>query len=539
MFDISSCFPFQTPREEQLVAINFALDAFLTKSKRFVILELGTGVGKSAIAVTISNYLNKSFGSASSAYVITTQKILQDQYESDFSSKGLVSLKSSTNYTCTHFSEQSCAESSRLLTSLLKQKLVMNEYKEFSENCRSAEKCPYKKNKDKFVNSNLGVTNFAYFLAETLYAGKLLPRQLLCIDEAHNTEAELGKFVELTLSSKFCQSALGIKFPKDLAQDSVITWLSSTYKRAIEKELKKLVKLMSQNLGQRSVLGDLTKKYELLDKHICKINRFLTNYDPKNWILNVVHDRGKTNLEFKTIDVAPFSEDLLFKHGSLVLMLSATIVDKNEFCKSLGIPLDQVAFLSIGSPFNPAHKPIHIMPVGSMSKSVIDTTLPKIAEAVKVLLDHHKNEKGIIHCNTFKIANYIVENVKSSRLLTHTSSTREEIYKYHLNSPDPTVLVSPSMTEGVNLAGDASRFQIICKIPYPYLGDDVVKKRMAARPGWYDYQTAKTIIQSVGRSIRSETDYAATYILDSDWKRFFEKNEKLFSEDFLLSIVTK
>ena len=30
------------------------------------------------------------------------------------------------------------------------------------------------------------------------------------------------------------------------------------------------------------------------------------------------------------------------------------------------------------------------------------------------------------------------------------------------------------MAEGVDLKGDSSRFQIICKIPYPYLGDKLV-----------------------------------------------------------------
>lgn len=536
MFDISHHFPFQTPRKEQLTAIEFALDAFLVQNKRFVVLELGTGVGKSAIALTIAKYLHAL--NASKSYIITTQKILQDQYESDFTSHGLVSLKSSTNYACSYFAEQSCAESSRLLTSLLKQKFVIQEFKEFSDNCKNVEKCSYKQRKSKFIDSNVGVTNFAFFLAETMYAGKLEPRNLLCIDEAHNTEAELSKFVEVTLSSKFCQSVLNVKFPKNLTQASIIEWMNTLYKRAIEKEMKKIVTLMKQKLNDKVTLSDLTKRYELLDKHICKINRFLTTYDPNNWILNITHDRGKTLLEFKTIDVAPYSEDLLFKHGAQVLLLSATIVDKNEFCNSLGIPLDQVAFLSIGSPFNPANKPIHIMPAGSMSKNVIDESLPKVVSAIKMLLEHHKNDKGIIHCNTFKIANFISENIKSKRLLTHTSLTREEVYKYHLSSPEPTVLVSPSMTEGVNLADDASRFQIICKIPYPYLGDEVVKKRMLIRKGWYDYQTAKTIIQSVGRSIRSDTDHAVTYILDSDWNRFFEKNKKLFSQDFVLSIVT-
>ena len=49
---------------------------------------------------------------------------------------------------------------------------------------------------------------------------------------------------------------------------------------------------------------------------------------------------------------------------------------------------------------------------------------------------------------------------------------------------------------------------------------------------WYPLQTAKTIVQSVGRSIRTETDHAVTYILDEDWNRFYGRNKAIFPKDF-------
>ena len=88
------------------------------------------------------------------------------------------------------------------------------------------------------------------------------------------------------------------------------------------------------------------------------------------------------------------------------------------------------------------------------------------------------------------------------------------------------------MTEGVDLRDDASRFQVICKVPYPYLGDKLVTKRMHKWKWWYPLQTAKVVVQSVGRSVRSETDHAVTYILDSNWGYFYSKNRDVFPEDF-------
>ena len=52
-------FPYDTPREQQSQAIDIALKAFRDSEKRFVILEAGTGVGKSAIGVTVSRMMKE------------------------------------------------------------------------------------------------------------------------------------------------------------------------------------------------------------------------------------------------------------------------------------------------------------------------------------------------------------------------------------------------------------------------------------------------------------------------------------------------
>ena len=172
------------------------------------------------------------------------------------------------------------------------------------------------------------------------------------------------------------------------------------------------------------------------------------------------------------------------------------------------------------------------VPMGKMTSKSIDSSLPIIAEAVKKILNEHKSDKGIIHTHSYKVANYLKHNVKSRRLLFPTPDDRDTILRKHIEGNKPTVLISPSMTEGVDLQGDSSRFQILCKVPYPFLGDKLVKKRMNKWKWWYPFQTTKTIIQAIGRSIRSKDDTAVTYILDSDWDRFYGMNKKLFPKDF-------
>ena len=123
-FEFNDVFPHDIPRDAQLTGIDFILNTFINSNKKFVVLEAGTGVGKSAIGVTIARYLNNNiiqnfdndeFGNGS--YFVTTQKILQDQYINDFGNScgPMKSIKSSSNYQCRYHKSNSCAESGQQL----------------------------------------------------------------------------------------------------------------------------------------------------------------------------------------------------------------------------------------------------------------------------------------------------------------------------------------------------------------------------------------------------------------------------------------
>lgn len=541
-------FPFDKIRPEQKRAIEFAIDQF-ESGKKHVLLEMGTGTGKSATGIAIARYMemhgpvlkNKDGDTLTGAYIVTTQKILQDQYMFDFgpaSGKNLIrTIKSSSNYRCKFYEDQTCAESKRLLVKLGKQ---LNGT-DFQKHCKNS--CHYSIDKQEFIDCPISITNMPYFLAETLYSGKLEPRALLIVDECHNTESELGKFVEVSFSERFARDILKCKMPKLDSQQAVLDWVNTTYKRSLNKYTKSLEKNIASLSGDVAGGGDYSKQLEMLEKHLEKIDKFIETYVESNWVMNVTHPdpnnkRGGRKFEFKPIDVSPYGQGILFRSGGRILMMSATIVDKDVFCMSVGVDTKEVAYLRIPSPFPVENRPTHFIPAGSMSRDNIDRTLPIMVETVRMLLEKHSSEKGIIHSSNYKVAKYIQENIKSSRVLIHDSLNRDEILRRHMESKDPTVLLSPSMMEGVDLRDDQSRFQILCKIPFPYLGDAVVKKRMDRNKSWYSYMTAKSVIQSFGRSIRNDTDHAITYILDADWDRFYTRNFLMFPEDFRKCIIT-
>lgn len=552
--DYKKYFPIWEPRESQCEAIDFALDAYINQGKRFVIIEAPTGVGKSLIGYCISatlqalNWENPHLKSEdqekfeSGSWFLTTQKILQDQYVRDFGvpKRDMVNLKSASNFQCSFFKTNTCAESLSLLR-------VSKKNKPFLNAC--GQNCCYRRQKRKFLKSQKSVTNFSYFLTATNHNDDIKPRKLLVIDEAHNIESEISKFTEVKVSQRFAETGLSIEWIKEEDRKSASDakkWVYDYYLSRLTEEKKKFESLVNQmgesssedNEGYRKML----KRKDLLVSHYDKILDFCNNFDDSNWIMNIVPAIGRKGefLEFKPVDISRYTESKLFKNGQLVLMMSATILNKKVFCQQNGIPEEQTAFISLDSPFPKENRPVYFINAGSMSRSNIEKTLPNMLEiAQSIAEENHPKEKGIIHSRTYDITKYFKYKSKGNfkkRLMGHHSEDREEVINNFSKSKKAKIFISPSSVEGLDLKGDLSRFQIICKLQFPYLGDELVKRRMANNSEWYAYETAKAFVQSLGRSVRSSDDYAVTYVLDGSFQQFLNKNKHMLPKYVLETI---
>ena len=82
-------FPFNNPRAGQKELIEKIISAY-ESGKKYVILNAPTGTGKSVIGYTIAKYFE-------SAYILTSQKVLQEQYYNDLS---MPLVLGRNNYTC-------------------------------------------------------------------------------------------------------------------------------------------------------------------------------------------------------------------------------------------------------------------------------------------------------------------------------------------------------------------------------------------------------------------------------------------------------
>lgn len=512
MEDWKRHFPLKTPRLDQARALD-QLCSDVVAGKEILLAELGTGVGKSAVAVTLARWLDayeapKKIGYDRGAVVLTSQKLLQDQYVRDFSQAR--DLRSAANFECNR-SElgPTCAAASRVRNAF---KSVQGEGSQHDDRVKCSN-CPFRVAKDAFAKGPLGITNYSYFLSEAVYADELPLRHLLVLDEAHNIEDEVRRWSSLHVSSKDA-GELGLQLPPRYSNPTkMIGWLMNDYRDSIMERLAavqaKLSKVIVKGKISEKVIGKLAEENELLDKRLCQINRI----ESKGGEVLVSVDDEKETISYQPLEVSGIAKEVLYSRACRVLLLTATVLDEDVFRRSAGLPKD-TGFVSIPTPFKPSAFGVHIRPLGKMSRAGIDRALPNLPKAIRKILADHPNEKGIIHTTNYNITKKIAEVGDKRLLIQGQASDRNDIIKRHMESPEPTVLVSPGMMEGLDLRDDLGRFQVICKVPYPDMSDPVVKKKMDSDREWYAWRTIRLLAQAMGRTVRSEDDFTSTYILD-------------------------
>jgi len=146
------------------------------------------------------------------------------------------------------------------------------------------------------------------------------------------------------------------------------------------------------------------------------------------------------------------------------------------------------------------------------------------------ILKLHPLDRSLVHVSSYRQATEIVSQCRSKRLITHLDARDKKVQLGTMFDKPETVLVSPSSHEGLDLKDDRSRFQVIAKLPFASLGDKRVKKRMEVEPSWYNLHTAQKFTQACGRSIRSDSDFAVTYILDQAFDGFYSRASQFFPQ---------
>lgn len=481
---------------------------------KYFLVEVPVGGGKSPIALTMSAWLRGR------ATILTPQKILQKQYEDSFDRELVGSIYGKANYECNP-KKTNCDIGSSI-----------------KPRCKA---CPHRAVVESAKQKPNVVLNYTIALLYSLMSeSPVSNRKLMVFDECHTLEHHLTEFLAVTVSERMSKRyGVSWKAPKTLAE--ALYFLTERYIPALVSETLKVGALVNE-INQRAEMGaslsksetDTIREYNSMMEQKVRLQE-LVLLPLEKLTESYVFIPDKTFFRFKEMYGARIFRELVEPMADKFLFMSSTILDKDEFCRDLGINPAQAAFISMDSEFDVEHRPVMFYPTMKMTygwdgpekakerQHMIDTIVDLCAE-------HHGEQSGVIHTGSFQVAKWLVTELKGripQKIMHHNPDgdyTRDEVIADFIDGKGgPKLLISPSVTEGLDLKGDLGRFNIIAKTPYPFLGDAWVKARMEKSQSWYSRQAMIAVIQACGRVVRGKEDWGFTYILDSSFATLFSR----------------
>lgn len=487
-----------------------AFEFGITDERRFTMIGAPPGVGKSGLAYGFSKLLGGR------TTILTADKGLQQQYCDDHFS-GMIDMRGRKNYSC--WEGGTCEDGAR-------------------QDCKDHLGCPYKINLGAFNQSDVGLSNYAWWIAINNKArqGCAIPDTLIC-DESHLIFDWLSKSLDFMLSDREIRD-VGIQFgshpPKTIAE-----W---------QEQYAFLNDIATQHYEDarehaRTDKSDRTRaKARSAESFLDKIHKIPT-LTPDNWVLwrEEGRDDGRA-FRFKCVWPYKHKENV-FQHISRVILLSAT--NRPKTAALLGISKSEYSFREWGRQFPAVNGPViwyqakgeTVRVNYGMSADTREAWLWRIGQIANL----GKDRKGLIHSISYErskeIAAYLVANGKhSSNIVVNgaadpNSQTSAQAYEQFKRKGPGAVLISPSFSTGWDFKGKAAEWQIISKLKMVDTRKEkspVMYRRKEDDPTYPNYLTAQDLVQSCGRVQRSETDRGTTYIVDDSWSWF-----RGLAEDFV------
>lgn len=516
-----------------------------------IILSAPTGVGKSLIAATLARYFGSSF-------IVTASKHLQDQYIKDL--QFLKPVKGKSNFPCLKLMEHEKVKSEQtaLQRGLTCEKGVCQETKEkkgktVKEICKFKPKieecignhsddgyCHYYKQKYLALNSDHSLWNYSSYFQLMKFSrdvfAEYIDRPVAIFDEAHKIEDQIIQFIGIDIYDGNLKEC-GINV-KNYALDDIdlVAQLTEDLALSYAKQVKEIKKSRSYLTNpDYPLIAKLDRKYDRMINASIEIKSNKDNFiidEPKK------DDKGNfKSLSIKPLDISKYVNSL-FEVPTRIFM-SATI-DKDSFCENTGIAASDVAFIDTPkSPFLLENRRVNFLNVRKLSQKSSEEDEIEVIRKIDEILTKHSKQRGLILTSSesrcHRIKNHLSPlNMKRIRIchsMNPNGKTQDQVLQEHYGDEDG-VLLSSSLWEGVDLKDDLSRFQIIAKTPYPSLGEKRIKIKMRKFPLWYKSQTIMKLLQGLGRSIRSEKDWAVTYVLDSAALDLLNQSKKMIPKAY-------
>lgn len=490
------------PRRTQIQAFDWLGENL---DKKYLFVEAPVGMGKSNMGITFSCFLSPDKGDS---FILTPQRILQKQYEQTFSSDLLASLYGKNNYTCNR-KNTTCDVGSIVKPS-----------------CKG---CAYEIAKAKAKEKPNLVLNYTFAMLAFGYTQIFDKRRLMILDECHNLEEHLTEFDAITIT-QYRAKKLNVEWVKSKTFNGVYNWVHSIYIPAAKKHYEELflsIESLLDKAGFELKSHELKKIKEVnaFEEHISSVEEFLHGDSLEGLQEQFVLIQDLQTIKFKRLTGEHSFHGIIEPKAEQFLFMSSTILNYEGFCKDIGIDPSQAAFISLESEFPVENRPVYYIPKMKMNANWKNPENEKgrelIKNAVKEIAKIHEKESGIIHTANYQISRWLVEELRDEipqQILHHNPESgddRNNIINAFQIGKNPKILISPSITEGLDFKDDLSRFAIVVKLGFPYLGDQWIKRRLELSKEWYMRRTIIDLIQGGGRVVRTPDDWGNVYILDS------------------------
>lgn len=491
-----------SPRKTQTLLLQELESLLKDTTKKYIVVRAPTGSGKSAICTTISTFF-RSQGKKS--YLLCSRKYLQTQYLDEYS-KVYSNFWGKVNYTCPLISAScsGCPADNAVDPAAYMRFLRYN-----CTTKKVGDKCPYIVARDAAKVADSSLLNFEAFMSNALN-GLWEERDIMLVDEAHCLADRTVGFFEVKINPAWAKAPKRSK----LGENIRVTSDSKEIKRVLSAYRLKVSSLQTAKLP---VPRDLVNSINYLDT------------EGIEWVLDF------PTSTFIPITLKPLLEKSLFKYTDKVILLSATLTP--NMCKELGLNSKNSTYIEVESTFPTSKNTLLTVPsIGKLNRNSLEDSrkqLKIIKQIIKIRLAN-LGKRGIIHTVSYRLVEMLQLGIESYTasisdednaytaenlgFIFHSKGTNLDSLLEKYKATEDAVLVTPSLNEGFDGKGGLLEWQILLKCPFPYMGEPRIKELLKSKFGnvLFKERAIATLLQTLGRGIRTEEDTCVSYILDSN-----------------------
>lgn len=498
---------FERVKDYQIRPIMDVVEAF-DEGVKVVALDAPTGSGKTLMAEIVRRELETR------ATYVCHNKELQSQFQRDFDYSRVLYGRANYKPIRTSLTELSCADCN------------WTQDRGKCDWCPARESCPYQVAKVDAIRSSVPVLNSSYWLNEVLGTRSRFAKVGLCIlDEADTLENVLMGQVEVYVSER-AQKEYEIAPPTKMTKESA-------YLEWGERVCDHLLPEVQRLSGRDSLDIQSTRALSRLSNLVSSVQGMVESLradEPWVYTGGAGSERRRGNeISFKPVKVARSGPERIWKHDKRFLLMSASFVSP-QMCVESDLGYEgEYRVVSMESTFPAKNRQIVVRPVADMTKKgSTDAGFRILEDQVGRVLEDQPG-RVLIHSVSYDLTRRLLQlcsRQRPQRCFTYSVANQRAAAISDFRGTGGSVLVAPSADRGVDLPGDDCRAQIIVKVPFLSLGDKQVTERLYnTKDGrvWYNVQVARTIMQMVGRAVRSQDDWAITYVLDSTFVRWYRE----------------